>query len=117
MPSMNEAVKNYGRWTVPHPIPYQGSKRNLAPVILSYFPQHVSRLVEPFAGSAAISLAAAYRRLAGSFLINDAHTAVIDLWREIIDRPEELAVKYSRLWRAQLGESGHITTLSAGNST
>ena len=100
---MNETVKDYGRWDVPHPIPYQGSKRGLAPVILSYFPAHFARLVEPFAGSAAISLATAYRRLSDRFQINDAHRPLIDLWREIINRPEELATKYRRLWRAQLG--------------
>ncbi len=100
---MNESVKDYGQWGVPHPIPYQGSKRNLAPLILSYFPPHVSRLLEPFAGSAAISLATAYRCLADRFLVNDAHTPVADLWREIIERPEGLADKYRRLWRAQLG--------------
>jgi len=100
---MNETVNDYGRWDVPHPIPYQGSKRNLAPIILSCFPSHVARLVEPFAGSAAISLATAYRRLGDRFLINDAHGPIIDLWREIIDHPEELANKYRRLWRTQLG--------------
>jgi DNA adenine methylase len=101
---MNETVKDYSQWSVPHPIPYQGSKRNLAPIILSYFPPHVSRLVEPFAGSAAISLATAYRRLADRFVVNDAHVPVADLWREIIERPEELAENYRRLWRAQLGQ-------------
>jgi len=101
---MNETVKDYGRWDVPHPIPYQGSKRNLAPLILSYFPSHVSRLVEPFAGSAAISLAAAYRGLADRFLINDAHVPLIDLWREIIENSERLARAYRRLWQAQLGQ-------------
>ncbi len=100
---MEETVKDYRQWNVPHPIPYQGSKRNLAPLILSYFPSHFDRLVEPFAGSAAISLATAYRRLASKFLINDAHAPVIALWREIIDHPEELAARYEKLWRAQLG--------------
>jgi DNA adenine methylase len=100
---MNETVKDYSQWGVPHPIPYQGSKRNLAPIILSYFPPHAHRLVEPFAGSAAISLATAYRRLADRFLINDAHAPVIDLWREIIDHPEELAAEYRRLWQEQAG--------------
>ena len=103
MPTVNETVKEYGRWDVPHPIPYQGSKRTLAPIILSYFPPHFRRLVEPFAGSAAISLATAYRRLADRFLINDAHAPMMDLWREIIDHPEELAAKYRQLWLAQLG--------------
>lgn len=101
---VNETVKDYRQWGVPHPIPYQGSKRNLAPIILSYFPPHFSRLVEPFAGSAAVALATAYRRMADRFLINDAHTPVIDLWREIINHPEELAGKYRRLWQAQLGQ-------------
>lgn len=100
---MNETVKDYRRWDVPHPIPYQGSKRNLAPLILSHFPAHFSRLVEPFAGSAAISLATAYRGMADRFLISDAHGPIIDLWREIIERPEELAARYRRLWQAQLG--------------
>ena len=42
---------------VPHPIPYQGSKRQLAGAILRYFPESTARMVEPFAGSAALSLA------------------------------------------------------------
>lgn len=100
---MIETVKDYCRWGVPHPIPYQGSKRNLAPLILSYFPTHFARLVEPFAGSAAISLATAYKRLADGFLVNDAHQPITDLWREIIDRPEKLADQYRELWQAQLG--------------
>ncbi len=103
MSFMNEKLRDYGRWNVPHPIPYQGSKRNLAPLILSYFPPRFDRLVEPFAGSAAISLATAYRRLTDRFLINDAHLSLMDLWREIIDRPEDLARGYGKLWQAQLG--------------
>jgi len=88
---------------VPHPIPYQGSKRQLAPKILAYFPERFQRLVEPFAGSAALSLAAAYHRRANSFWINDAHQPLIDLWQEIIDRPEELSAKYAALWKEQMG--------------
>jgi len=100
---MNATVKDFARWDVPHPIPYQGSKRNLAPLILSYFPPHVSRLVEPFAGSAAISLAAAHRQMADRFLLNDAHAPVIDLWRAILYDPEGLATQYRKLWNAQIG--------------
>jgi DNA adenine methylase len=119
MPTLTETVKKYDRWDVPHPIPYQGSKRGLAPVILSYFPAHFHRLVEPFAGSAAISLAAAYRRLSDRFWINDAHTPLIALWREIVDHPEELAAKYSRLWRTQLGQERNYydTVRSKFNAT
>ncbi|MDD5502606.1 MAG: DNA adenine methylase [Candidatus Thermoplasmatota archaeon] len=56
---------------IPHPIPYQGSKRNLADEILRYFPATVETLHEPFAGSAAISLAAATQKKVRRFHIND----------------------------------------------
>lgn len=88
---------------VPHPIPYQGSKRFLADEILSRMPNHFSRLVEPFAGSSAISLAVASRKMADRFWINDAHKPLAALWREIINQPEALAAKYELLWRRQLG--------------
>jgi DNA adenine methylase len=86
---------------VPHPIPYQGSKRNLAPAILGYFPQDISTLIEPFAGSAAITLAAATRGLAERFLIADLNKPLVELWRAIIESPEKLARQYESLWRAQ----------------
>jgi hypothetical protein len=38
---------------------YQGSKRNLAPAILGYFPERVGTLIKPSAGSVALTLAAA----------------------------------------------------------
>ena len=77
-----------GPYDVPQPIPYQGSKRQLAPLILPYFPREVGRLVEPFAGSAAISIAASSQRLADSFWVNDAHAPLIALWKEIVAHPE-----------------------------
>ena len=89
--------------SAPQPIPYQGSKRHIAPEILQHFPAAISRLVEPFAGSAALSIAVALRGLSSRFWINDAHAPLIDLWREIIDRPGELANKYTALWNDQLG--------------
>lgn len=88
---------------LPQPIPYQGSKRLLAPSILRYFPSHVERIVEPFAGSAAISIAVAARGMASRFWINDANTALIDLWREIISNPDRLSREYTALWQDQLG--------------
>ncbi|MBI3838628.1 MAG: DNA adenine methylase [Planctomycetia bacterium] len=88
---------------VPHPIPYQGSKRNLAATILKYAPSHVPRMIEPFAGSAAISLAAAQRKLASRFWINDAHQPLVALWSKIINRPDSIAAEYRKLWEQQLG--------------
>lgn len=92
-----------GPCDVPQPIPYQGSKRRLAPDILRYFPERIDRLVEPFAGSAAISIAVAARRRAKAFWINDAHSPLIELWRHIIDSPDQLATDYEHLWHQQLG--------------
>ena len=92
-----------GPFELPQPIPYQGSKRLLAPLIIRHFPPHVDRLVEPFAGSAAISIAVAARRMADRFWINDANTALIDLWREIIFHPEEISQAYTELWHGQMG--------------
>ncbi|MSR60664.1 MAG: DNA adenine methylase [Planctomycetaceae bacterium] len=89
---------------VPHPIPYQGSKRILAAEILSRVPSKINRLVEPFAGSAAISLAAAHFGMASTFWINDAHAPLIALWDAIINRPQVLATKYERLWFEQIGK-------------
>jgi DNA adenine methylase len=86
---------------VPHPIPYQGSKRNLAPAILEYFPTNVATLIEPFAGSAAITLAVAARHLAERHLIADLNEPLVELWRAIIGSPEKLARQYETLWRAQ----------------
>ena len=87
----------------PQPIPYQGSKRLIASVILDKFPNYVSRVVEPFAGSAALSIAAAMQNKASKFWINDAHKPLMDLWAKIIHEPEVLTNEYTNLWTDQLG--------------
>ena len=86
---------------VPHPIPYQGSKRLLAPLILEHFPTQVDTLYEPFVGSAAISLAAAGRSLAATFRIGDSLAPLVDIWKRILTDPETLAADYACLWGAQ----------------
>jgi DNA adenine methylase len=89
--------------SIPHPIPYQGSKRALAPAILNYFPEDADRLIEPFAGSAAVSLAAASRGIVDHVLLNDINGPLIALWHSIVYTPEKLAEAYETLWRAQAG--------------
>lgn len=88
---------------VPHPIPYQGSKRHLAQTILRYLPSDSYRLVEPFAGSAALSLAAASTRHIERFVLNDINIPLMMLWNQIINQPEHLAKYYEQLWQAQQG--------------
>jgi len=86
---------------VPHPIPYQGSKRTIAQDILRYFPKRIRTLIEPFAGSSAISLAAAARELAQYYWLNDLNKPLMDLWEMIISHPEDISRQYSVLWHDQ----------------
>ena len=96
------------------PIPYQGSKRRLAEAILAYFPPSIGRLVEPFAGSAALSLAVASRRQAQSYWLNDANPAIVQLWDAILRNPDHLADRYESLWYEQLGrEKAYFATVRA----
>lgn len=87
----------------PHPIPYQGSKRQLALAIISFVPAgRFNRLIEPFAGSAAITIAAAAMGLCPRFLIADLLAPLVELWRQILMEPEALASRYRALWHSQL---------------
>lgn len=91
------------RFEAPHPIPYQGSKRLLAPAILSFAPPHrFKRLIEPFAGSAAVTLAAAQRNLFAEYVIADVLRPLTDIWRAILNEPHKLSAAYRELWEAQM---------------
>lgn len=90
---------------IPHPIQYQGSKRSLASIILRYFPNRFSRLVEPFAGSAAISIACATRGKANSYWINDLNKPLAELLNLIINHPREIADFYDKIWNEQHEDS------------
>lgn len=83
------------------PIPYQGSKRALAPRICTLFPERVSTLFEPFAGSAAVTLFAATHNLADRFVIGDTYTPLVNLWALFIDSPAELSDQYAAIWHKQ----------------
>jgi|SRR5690554_341669 len=91
--------------TVPHIIPYQGSKRKLAPKILDFVQHDVKGSVyEPFAGSAAITLAAASSQIGSGYVIGDKFSPLIELWSLIIDEPDYVADAYSKIWNAQLDD-------------
>ncbi len=88
---------------VPHPIPYQGSKRRITDRILSYFPNQKVRLFEPFAGSAAVSIAAAANGMVSSIILNDDNEPLMNLWNRIIHQPLKVLRTYTQLWNEQLG--------------
>ncbi len=86
---------------LPHPIPYQGSKRKLAPSIACCLPDRIETFYEPFAGSAAMSIYAASHRLAERFVIADSLAPIVDLLRAIVEAPAETAARYRELWEGQ----------------
>lgn len=86
---------------VPHIVQYQGSKRILAPQILQYMPQKFHRLIEPFSGMAAISIATAYEKRTDSFLINDINKPLVNLLEEAIENPKRLVEDYATVWNEQ----------------
>ncbi len=87
--------------SIPHPIQYQGSKRNLAAAILRYFPKDIDCLIEPFSGSAAISVAAAAQQLAKKFSVNDLNKPLSELLRLMVESPLETADLYAQVWNNQ----------------
>src|SRR5437870_498247 len=86
---------------VPHPIQYQGSKRGLAPLILRYLPEQMPRLVEPFAGTAAVSIACAARARAKRYWLNEFNAPLAELLTLMINEPEKLARAYATIWSHQ----------------
>lgn len=92
--------------TTPHIVQYQGSKRNLAPQILQYMPKRFNRLIEPFAGMAAITIAVSMQRRAKSYLLNDLNEPLINVLRESITNPQQLIEDYTRVWSEQLTYQG-----------
>lgn len=86
---------------LPHPIPYQGSKRRLAATISNYFPSDVNVLFEPFAGSAAMTIYAAYYKLAKRFVVSDTLETIVQLLSLIVEHPLPTASSYSDIWHGQ----------------
>ncbi len=88
---------------MPQPVPYQGSKRHIAAQILTLLPADIDTLVEPFAGTAALSIRAASVGLARSYYLNDLNGPLMDLLDLIINEPDRIASDYEYLWYQQLG--------------
>lgn len=94
---------------LPHVIPYQGSKRLLAARILSTVEgRRFDTLWEPFAGSAAFTIAAADRDLADNYVIADTLEPLVAIWNEVLAHPSALADRYDTIWQAQLDDPDHF---------
>lgn len=98
----------------PHPIPYQGSKRLLAPLIARHIPADARIWFEPFAGSAAMTLHAARHGLARRFVIGDSLGSIVELWRDIVRQPEATAARYRAVWSGQSrNDAGYFNRVRA----
>ena len=93
----------------PHIVQYQGSKRILAPMILQYMPRKFKRLIEPFSGMAAISIAVAVENRAERYIINDLNVPIVKLLKSVVKTPAKLVENYKTVWSKQFEyEGGHI---------
>jgi len=90
----------------PHIVQYQGSKRLLAPRILQYLPRRFGRLVEPFAGMAAITIAVAQKRMADLFVVNDLNAPLVKILCAAIEKPADLVKAYTEVWNEQFSYAG-----------
>ncbi len=86
---------------VPHPIPYQGSKRALAPAISRFINGRARTLYDPFAGSGAFSLYASAHGIADRFVIGDCLEPLIELWKLIVENPSLVSSGYRKIWEGQ----------------
>jgi DNA adenine methylase len=93
---------------IPHIVQYQGSKRILAPRILERMPTCFDRLIEPFAGTAAITMAAASGRRAAEYHVNDINGPLADMLRSAVESPDRLIEGYRKVWSEQFEYSSHI---------
>lgn len=90
---------------LPHPIPYQGSKRNLASMILAVIEgRRFHRFYEPFAGSAAMTVAASHAKIADTFILGDSLAPLMNIWDQILTAPHTLANTYEKIWESQLDD-------------
>lgn|GEM_PF-31101 len=86
---------------IPHLVQYQGSKRNIAPEIFRFFPKKIDRIIEPFCGTAAISIYASAHRQVDSFLLNDINGPLVDMLNLCVNDPERLYYEYKKIWENQ----------------
>lgn len=97
---------------IPHPIPYQGSKRNLAPLIGNYIPREIETWFEPFAGSAAMSLWMMAYSPPKRVVLADSLEAITLLWERILTQPEVVSNRYRHIWAGQLdGDADYFNSI------
>lgn len=106
------SVREISMIRLPHPLPYQGSKRSLVPLIAPHVPQKVDVWFEPFAGSAAMTIWAANRGAARHYVLGESLAPIAELWQSIINKPTETAARYKDVWEGQkAGDLGYFNSV------
>ena len=98
---------------LPHPLPYQGSKRSLATLIGPNLPTDIDTWYEPFCGSAAMSIWAIHYRKPRRLVLGDSLAGIADLWRAIIENPDGTAARYAELWSGHVRGPDHFLAIRA----
>ncbi|EPD68510.1 hypothetical protein HMPREF1219_01691 [Corynebacterium pyruviciproducens ATCC BAA-1742] len=94
-------LSDFPKSNQPTPFPMQGSKRTQVPIISRLIPAGQPNLIEPFCGSAAVSIGLRMLGLVSEVTISDINPSIIDLWQNILSAPDALADEYSQVWNAQ----------------
>lgn len=71
-------------------------------------PERFDRLIEPFAGMAAISVAVAHGKRTDNFYINDLNAPLINMLEEAVEHPQKLIDDYSSVWNEQFSYDDHV---------
>ena len=90
-----------GGSAAPQPIPYQGSKRRLVPVILRYLPRDTATLYEPFVGSGAVTIGAARAGVGRAYVVGDTLAPLVGIWEGMLHCNKALCDEYGALWSGQ----------------
>lgn len=78
---------------------YTGSKRSLAPEILEYFPEEIDVMIEPFCGSASITLTMIENNWSvNKYIISDTNQHVVNLLETCKNNPDLLIENYEKFW-------------------
>jgi DNA adenine methylase len=81
-------------------IKWSGSKKSQANEIIAYFPEKIKTYYEPFVGGGSILNALMQSDVkVNRYICSDINNDLINLYKAIMLRPEEVADHYEMLWR------------------
>ena len=87
-------------------IKWSGSKRSLGAEIIKYFPDNFGIYYEPFCGGCSVlRYLLESEKKAKGYVCSDVNQDLINLWKDIMNCPEKVALHYRYLWEGLLKAS------------